>query len=152
MRPQLHHDTLTRVGDRAVTAARRVRETLAARRLTDPVPASTPSRPVTALSSVAIWLVPPHIVPVPPCLPADFGRLFVFLDRIAHLLLFGGIAIATPMLLIGSILVIGPFGADGRRRGIQIIKYTLFGLILLLSAQLIVSWIVGQLAPVFCPR
>lgn len=94
-------------------------------------------------------LVQLHLLPVPDCVPTEFARLFQFLDSIAHLLIFGGIGLATIVILAGAVaMTLG--GPKWVQKGKQAIINAVLGLVLLLTAHLFIAWVVGRIAPEFC--
>jgi len=82
-------------------------------------------------------------------IPQDLTPLFDLLDSIINILMIGGVGIGTVGFLVGGIYLMMP-SDDAARKGKKIWKYTLFGVVLLLSSQMIMSYLVSQLAPSFC--
>jgi len=82
-------------------------------------------------------------------IPQDLTPLFDLLDSIINILMIGGVGIGTVGFLVGGIYLMMP-SDDATQKGKKIWKYTLFGVVLLLSSQMIMSYLVAQLAPSFC--
>jgi len=84
------------------------------------------------------------------CSPSQaFEPLFQLLHALTELAFLGGVLLATLGFLTAGILIIIP-GQEYTRRGKQIAKSVLIGIVLLLSANMIVQFIINQLGSVVC--
>jgi hypothetical protein len=84
------------------------------------------------------------------CSPSQsFEPLFQLLHALTELAFLGGVLLATLGFLTAGILIIIP-GQEYTRRGKQIAKSVLIGTVLLLSANMIVQFIINQLGSVVC--
>lgn len=81
------------------------------------------------------------------CSTSGLGPLFHLLSTISELLFAAGVALGGIGFLVAGIYLVLP-GQDNTRRGKEIAKHVLFGLILILSADLIVQFLVNQLVPI----
>jgi hypothetical protein len=81
--------------------------------------------------------------------PSSFEPLLGLLDSIVELAFLGGILLGTLGFLVAAIFIIVP-GQDSSRRGKIVAKNTLIGAILLLSAQLIIDFLVTQMGGALC--
>jgi hypothetical protein len=90
-----------------------------------------------------------QITPSGCATPEAFQPLFEMLDAIAQVAFVGGIGVATIGLLVAGIYIAMP-GEDNTRRGKSVTKSAVFGAVLLLSANMIVAFLTGQLGMVFC--
>lgn len=81
--------------------------------------------------------------------PPSMSPLLEFIDTIAELALLFGIAIASLGILTAGIAFMMP-GSDYTRRAKQILKNTLIGATILLSANAIMAFLVAQLGAPFC--
>lgn len=85
-----------------------------------------------------------------PCeVPESLTPLFDLLDTIVQLAFLGGILLGTIGLLVAALYLMLP-GEDTSRRGKQIAKHVLIGTVLLLSAQMIIGFLVSQLGTTVC--
>lgn len=85
-----------------------------------------------------------------PCdVPGSLTPLFELLDTITQLAFLGGVGLGTIGLLVAALFMMLP-GEDSNRRGKQVAKNVLLGTILLLSAQMIISFLVSQLGTTVC--
>jgi hypothetical protein len=85
-----------------------------------------------------------------PCeVPEGLAPLFELLDTFTRLAFLAGVGLATLGLLVAAIYFIMP-GQDNNRRAKTITKNTLFGAVLLLAAQGIVSFLVNELGASIC--
>jgi hypothetical protein len=75
--------------------------------------------------------------------------LFNLLSTLAELAFVAGIAIGTIGLLIAAIYMMAP-GQDSTRRGKDIAKHVLIGSVLLLSANMIMTFLITQLGASLC--
>jgi len=85
-----------------------------------------------------------------PCDPSDaLSPLFEFLNSITELAFLAGVALATLTFVVAGICLILP-GQDYTRLGKNVAKNGLIGAILLLSANMITSYLVSQLGANIC--
>ncbi len=85
-----------------------------------------------------------------PCtVPESLTPLFDLLDTLTQLAFLGGVGLGTVGLLVAALFMMLP-GEDSTRRGKQIAKHVLVGTVLLLSAQMIISFLVSQLGTTIC--
>ncbi|WP_201287900.1 pilin [Salinirussus salinus] len=85
-----------------------------------------------------------------PCEPSDgLVPLFDFLNSITELAFLAGVGLATLTFVVAGICLILP-GQDYTRLGKKIAKNGLIGAILLLSANMITSYLVAQLGANIC--
>ncbi|WP_248896111.1 hypothetical protein [Haloplanus halobius] len=78
-----------------------------------------------------------------------FEPLFQLLHSLTELAFLGGVGLATLGFTTAGILIIVP-GQEYNRRGKQVAKSVLVGTVLLLSANMIVQFIINQLGGVVC--
>lgn len=84
------------------------------------------------------------------CSPSQsFEPLFQLLHSLTELAFLGGVGLATLGFTTAGLLIIIP-GQEYNRRGKQVAKAVLFGTILLLSANMVVQFIVNQLGGAVC--
>ena len=81
--------------------------------------------------------------------PPSFEPLLGLLDSLVELAFIGGILLGTLGFLVAALFLILP-GQDNSRRGKLVAKNVFIGSILLLSAQLIVDFLVSQLGATLC--
>lgn len=99
----------------------------------------------TTIASLSITAVPAAAQTIPQgCSTAGLGPLFNLLATMSELLFAAGIGLGGIGFLVAGIYVTLP-GQDNTRRGKDVAKHVLFGLILILSADLIVQFLVSQL-------
>lgn len=85
-----------------------------------------------------------------PCeVPPDLVPLFEVLDTIAQVAFLGGVGLATLGFVVGGVYIVLP-GEEYTRRGKDVAKHVLLGTILLLSANMIVSFLVSQFGVTIC--
>jgi len=85
-----------------------------------------------------------------PCtVPESLTPLFDLLDTVTQIAFLGGILLGTIGLLVAALYLMLP-GEDANRRGKQIAKHVLIGTVLLLSAQMIIGFLVSQLGTAVC--
>jgi hypothetical protein len=85
------------------------------------------------------------------CLPPDsLQPLYDLLHTIGVLAFSGGVALGVIGLSVAGLMIAGPFGEDWVRRGKQVAKNTVLGVIILASANMVVEFLISQLAPSFC--
>jgi hypothetical protein len=85
-----------------------------------------------------------------PCEPSSgLQPLFDFLNSITELAFLAGVGLATLTFVVAGICLILP-GQDYTRLGKKIAKNGLVGAILLLSANMITSYLVSQLGANIC--
>lgn len=86
-----------------------------------------------------------------PCTPPDaFSPLLEFLHSVTELALIVGLAIGMLGIVVGGLYIVAPTGQDGSERGKRIIKNTVVGMVLILSAQMVVAYLVSQLGGGMC--
>lgn len=85
-----------------------------------------------------------------PCsVPSALNPLFQLLDTFVQIALLGGVTLGTLGFSIAGIMVLWP-GQDMTRRGKDVAKHVIIGVVILLSAQGIVSFITSQLGTTIC--
>jgi hypothetical protein len=85
-----------------------------------------------------------------PCeVPSNLEPLFALLDSITQIAFLGGVGLATLGFSIAGLLLIMP-GEDNSRLGKKVAKNVLIGTVLLLSANMIVSFLVNELGTTIC--
>lgn len=81
--------------------------------------------------------------------PPDLKPLIDLMDTLSQLAFVGGISLATIGFLIAAILILLP-GQDRTRRGKKVAENVFYGTILLLSADMVVSFLSSQVAGTTC--
>lgn len=81
--------------------------------------------------------------------PADLEPLFGLLDTLTQLAFVGGVGLATLGILTAAMFLMLP-GQDNTRRGKSVAKNVMIGTVLLLSANMVVSFLVSQLGGAIC--
>lgn len=81
--------------------------------------------------------------------PESFKPLIDLLNTIVELALIAGILLGTLGFLIAALYIIVP-GQDNSRKGKLIGKNTFLGTVLLLSAQLIIDFLVIHMEDILC--
>jgi hypothetical protein len=106
---------------------------------------------VTLLTAISVFTTPAAAShdSLPCSVPEDLTPLFDLLDTITQLAFLGGVGLGTIGLLVAALFMMLP-GEDSTRRGKTIAKHVIIGTILLLSAQMIVSFLVSQLGTTVC--
>ena len=85
-----------------------------------------------------------------PCqVPQSFEPLFSLLDAFIQIAFLGGVGLATFGLSVAALLIIAP-GEEYTRKGKKFAKAVLVGVIILLSANMVVQFIVSQLGTTIC--
>lgn len=85
-----------------------------------------------------------------PCtVPDSLSPLFSLLDTFTQLAFLGGVGLATFGFSAAALLIIAP-GEDYSRRGKLVAKSVLIGTLLLLSANMIVGFLVNELGVTIC--
>ena len=85
-----------------------------------------------------------------PCeVPSNLEPLFALLDSITQIAFLGGVGLATLGFTSAGLLLILP-GQDNTRLGKSVAKNVLIGTVLLLSANMIVSFLVNELGTTIC--
>lgn len=85
-----------------------------------------------------------------PCeVPTDLTPLFNVLDTIAQVAFLGGVGLATLGFVVAGVFIVVP-GEEYTRRGKDVAKHVLIGTILLLSANMIVAFLVSQFGVTIC--
>jgi len=96
------------------------------------------SVPVAAQEAAEECSVPPSLQP-----------LLALLDTLSQLALLGGVGLATIGFSVAAILILLP-GQDRARRGKQLAQNVFIGTVLLLSAEMVVSFLSSQVAGITC--
>lgn len=105
---------------------------------------------VTALASIVLVQPAAAAHNNLPCSPPDaLSKLFELLHSITELAFFAGVGLATLTFIIAGIHLMMP-GEDSTRRGKKIAKNGFLGAVLLLSANMITSYLVSQLGSTIC--
>jgi len=81
--------------------------------------------------------------------PESMMPLFSLLDSITQLAFLGGVALATLGFSVAGLCFVVP-GQEWSQRGKQIAKSVLIGTMILLSADMVVSFIVNEMGGVVC--
>jgi hypothetical protein len=81
--------------------------------------------------------------------PSSFEPLLGLLDSLVELAFISGIGLGTLGFLVAALFLMLP-GQDNSRRGKLVAKNVFIGAVLLLSAQLIVDFLVVQLGATLC--
>jgi hypothetical protein len=81
--------------------------------------------------------------------PSSFEPLLGLLDSLVELAFIAGIGLGTLGFLVAALFLMLP-GQDNSRRGKLVAKNVFIGAVLLLSAQLIVDFLVVQLGATLC--
>lgn len=81
--------------------------------------------------------------------PSSFEPLLGLLDSLVQLAFIAGIGLGTLGFLVAALFLMLP-GQDNSRRGKLVAKNVFIGAVLLLSAQLIVDFLVSQLGATLC--
>jgi hypothetical protein len=112
-----------------------------------------PESIATTILSVSITATNTDILPSHgnlPCeVPSNLEPLFALLDSITQIAFLGGVGLATLGFSIAGLLLIMP-GEDNSRLGKKVAKNVLIGTVLLLSANMIVSFLVNELGTTIC--
>lgn len=82
--------------------------------------------------------------------PSSLQPLFGLLHTLGTLAFTAGAGLGVLGLSIAGVMIAGPFGEDMVRRGKAVVKNTILGVIILLSARMVVDFLINQLAPSFC--
>jgi hypothetical protein len=86
-----------------------------------------------------------------PCsVPPELEPLFELLHTLTDVAFLMGIGLATLGFTVAGILIAGPFGDDYTQQGKRLVKRVFFGTVVLLSAGMIVSFLISQLGEPFC--
>lgn len=81
--------------------------------------------------------------------PENLDPLFALLDSLTQLAFLGGIGLATLGFTAAALFLMLP-GQDNTRRGKLVAKNVFLGAVLLMSANMIVGFLVSQLGGVVC--
>lgn len=81
--------------------------------------------------------------------PDSFTPLFNLLNTLAEIAFVAGLSIGLLGLLVAGTYMMLP-GQDSNRKGKEIAKHVIFGTILLLSANMIMSFLTSQLGTALC--
>lgn len=85
-----------------------------------------------------------------PCeIPEGLGPLFAFLHTLNQVAMLGGISLGTLGFLISGALIASPI-EDHTPTGKQIAKNVFLGVLLLLSAKMVVAFLTSQLGATTC--
>lgn len=83
-------------------------------------------------------------------IPGSLEPLFGLLHTLGVLAFTAGVALGVVGLSTAGLMIAGPFGEDWVRRGKQVAKNTVLGVVILASARMVVSFLINSLAPSFC--
>jgi len=83
-------------------------------------------------------------------IPSSLEPLFGLLHTLGVLAFTAGVALGVVGLSTAGVMIAGPFGEDWVRRGKQVAKNTVLGVVILASARMVVSFLISQLGPSFC--
>lgn len=83
-------------------------------------------------------------------IPSSLQPLFDLLNTVEVLAFSGGVALGVIGMSVAGLMIAGPFGEDWVRRGKQLAKNTILGVVILASANMVVAFLIGQLSPSFC--
>jgi hypothetical protein len=97
------------------------------------------TNPVAAQSATSGCTIPPSLQP-----------LFDLLSTLETLAFVGGVSLGVVGLSTAGVMIAGPFGEDWVRRGKQVAKNTILGVVILASANMVVAFLISQLGPSFC--
>ncbi|RCU48631.1 hypothetical protein DU504_06600 [Haloplanus salinus] len=61
-----------------------------------------------------------------------------------------GVSLGVVGFSVAGLMIAGPFGEDWVRRGKQLAKNTILGVVILASANMVVAFLISQLGPSFC--
>ena len=81
--------------------------------------------------------------------PSSFDPLLGLLDSLVELAFLAGIGLGTLGFLVAALFLMLP-GQDNSRRGKLVAKNVFIGAVLLLSAQMIVDFLVTQMGAALC--
>lgn len=81
--------------------------------------------------------------------PENLDPLFALLDSLTQLAFIGGVGLATLGFTVAGLFLMLP-GQDNTRRGKLVAKNVFLGTVLLMSANMIVGFLVSQLGGVVC--
>lgn len=82
--------------------------------------------------------------------PSSLQPLFELLHTLGILAFAFGAGLGVLGLSVAGLMIAGPFGEDMVRKGKSVVKNTILGVIILLSARMVVDFLINQLAPSFC--
>jgi len=97
------------------------------------------TNPVAAQSATSGCTIPPSLQP-----------LFDLLSTLETLAFVAGVSLGVVGLSVAGLLIAGPWGQDSVRRGKQLAKNTILGVVILGSANMVVAFLISQLGPSFC--
>jgi hypothetical protein len=83
-------------------------------------------------------------------IPSSLQPLFDLLGTLETLAFVAGVSLGVVGLSVAGIMIAGPFGEDWVRRGKLVAKNTILGVVILASANMVVSFLITQLGPSFC--
>jgi len=83
-------------------------------------------------------------------IPSSLQPLFDLLNTLETLAFVGGVSLGVVGLSTAGVMIAGPFGEDWVRRGKQVAKNTILGVVILASANMVVAFLISQLGPSFC--
>ncbi|MFB1064810.1 hypothetical protein [Natrinema sp. H-ect4] len=83
-------------------------------------------------------------------IPSSLQPLFDLLNTVEVLAFTGGVALGVIGMSVAGLMIAGPFGEDWVRRGKQLAKNTILGVVILASANMVVAFLISQLSPSFC--
>jgi len=83
-------------------------------------------------------------------IPTSLQPLFDLLSTLETLAFVAGVSLGVVGFSVAGLLVAGPWGQDSVRRGKQLAKNTILGVVILGSANMVVAFLISQLGPSFC--
>lgn len=116
------------------------------------MPSRTPkaaSLPFTTAEAIITPLATATSTDLDCATPSSFEPLIGLLDSLVELAFIAGIGLGTLGFLVAALFLMLP-GQDNSRRGKLVAKNVFIGSVLLLSAQLIIDFLVSQLGATLC--
>lgn len=83
-------------------------------------------------------------------IPSSLQPLFDLLSTLETLAFVAGVSLGVVGFSVAGLMIAGPFGEDWVRRGKQLAKNTILGVVILASANMVVAFLISQLGPSFC--
>ena len=81
--------------------------------------------------------------------PESLSPLMQLLDSLTELALLAGVGLGTIGFMTAAIMIMAP-SEDWTRRGKEVFKHVFIGVILLLSAHMVVGYLISQLGGAIC--